>query len=255
MTRIRANIPDEFQFRQNDTPAIRAQKLEILRKWVSDQIELLSNPDPTDPPTGPFNIIALIDCSPNPPYPAASQGDVYIVSVAGRIGGGAGPQVDVGDTIICMTNNVGGTQAAVGADWFILEHNLVGALLAANNLSDVANAATARANLLAAPLFVPVTFEGAAYQFALTDVYSHVSFTNAGPIAATVPKNATVAFPVGTRIRFSSDGAGQVTLTPQDGTVLLRSADGALKSRVQYSVGEITKLATNTWAVLGDVTT
>lgn len=88
-----------------------------------------------------------IDCSGNPNYPSAVKGDTYFVSVAGKIGGGSGKSVDVGDAVICKTDNAGGTEGSVGTSWFVLEHNLVGALLSANNLSDVANAATARTNL------------------------------------------------------------------------------------------------------------
>jgi hypothetical protein len=88
-----------------------------------------------------------LDCSANPNYPAASKGDAYTVSVAGKVGGGSGISVDIGDTVIAKADNAGGTQASVGASWFLLEHNLAGALLAANNLSDVASAATARSNI------------------------------------------------------------------------------------------------------------
>lgn len=87
------------------------------------------------------------DCSSNPNYPAASKGDLYYVTVAGKIGGASGTSVDIGDAYIAKADNAGGTQAAVGASWFVLEHNIVGALLSANNLSDLASASTARANL------------------------------------------------------------------------------------------------------------
>lgn len=97
--------------------------------------------------TGLLELKGSLDCSTNPNYPAGSVGDAYLVTVAGKIGGSAGLDVDIGDTIICQTDNAGGTQAAVGASWFILEHNLAGALLSANNLSDVASNATARTNL------------------------------------------------------------------------------------------------------------
>jgi hypothetical protein len=93
------------------------------------------------------------DCSANPNYPAASKGDYYFVTVAGKIGGAAGTVVTVGDVFFANADNAGGTQAAVGASWDILHtSSLVGALLAANNLSDVANAATAWANILQAAL-------------------------------------------------------------------------------------------------------
>ena len=88
-----------------------------------------------------------IDCSANPNYPAASAGDTYYVSVAGKVGGASGVDVDVGDAVIAKADNAGGTQAAVGTSWFVLEKNLSGVLLASNNLSDLTNAATARTNL------------------------------------------------------------------------------------------------------------
>ena len=97
--------------------------------------------------TGLLKFKGSTDCSANPNYPAASKGDSYVVSVAGKIGGASGLSVDVGDMYAAEADNAGGTQASVGSSWFVLEHNLVGALLAANNLSDVANAATARTNL------------------------------------------------------------------------------------------------------------
>lgn len=88
-----------------------------------------------------------LNCSANPNYPAADKGDSYVVTAAGRVGGGSGKLVDIGDFIIARADNAGGTEAAVGGSWFVLEHNLAGALLAANNLADITNPATARDNL------------------------------------------------------------------------------------------------------------
>lgn len=74
--------------------------------------------------TGGMNVMGAIDCSGNPNYPAATIGDVYRVSVAGRIGGGAGFPVSVGDVIICFTTSAAGTQAGVGANWNIKQVGL-----------------------------------------------------------------------------------------------------------------------------------
>lgn len=70
----------------------------------------------------------VIDCSANPNYPAASAGDVYKVSVAGKIGGGSGITVEVGDTMFCITTAAAGNQATVGADWNIVQENIDGAV-------------------------------------------------------------------------------------------------------------------------------
>lgn len=88
-----------------------------------------------------------LDASASPNYPAGTAGDVYFISVAGKVGGASGKAVDVSDMLICQTTAAAGAEAAVGTSWFAVEHNLVGALVASNNLSDLTNAATAWANL------------------------------------------------------------------------------------------------------------
>lgn len=71
----------------------------------------------------------VIDCSGNPNYTASSTGWVYVVSVAGKIGGASGATVEVGDMIICTVTNAGGTQAAVGAYFDIVQANLTGVVI------------------------------------------------------------------------------------------------------------------------------
>lgn len=89
--------------------------------------------------TGLFKFVSDTDCSANPNYPAAVKGEAYVASVAGKVGGAAGTAVDVGDLIVARADNAGGTQAAVGASWFVLEHNLAGALADIASLSPVNN--------------------------------------------------------------------------------------------------------------------
>jgi hypothetical protein len=96
---------------------------------------------------GVVQVQSTLDCSTDPDYPAALKGDAYLVGVAGRIGGAAGKAVDLGDWFIATVDNAGGDEATVGPSWTVIEHNLVGALLAENNLSEITNPATARTNL------------------------------------------------------------------------------------------------------------
>ncbi len=100
-----------------------------------------------DAVTGLFDFKGSTDASTNPNYPAALKGDAYVVSVAGKIGGASGRSVDIGDVYFATADNAGGTEASVGTSWEVLEHNLIGALLAANNLSELASPSTARTNL------------------------------------------------------------------------------------------------------------
>lgn len=62
----------------------------------------------------------IINCSANPDYPAATIGDMYKVSAAGKIGGASGPTVAIGDTLICLVTTAAGTHDAVGANWNVL---------------------------------------------------------------------------------------------------------------------------------------
>lgn len=66
-----------------------------------------------------------IDASSNPNFPAASQGDYYKISVAGKIGGASGTVVEAGDTIIASADNAGGTLASVGSSWDVIQGNVV----------------------------------------------------------------------------------------------------------------------------------
>lgn len=96
---------------------------------------------------GLLDLKGSTDCSANPNYPAASKGDAYIASVAGKIGGASGKTVEVGDMYIASADNAGGTEASVGTSWFVIQANLVGAMIGSNNLSEITNAGTARTNL------------------------------------------------------------------------------------------------------------
>ncbi|WP_243393506.1 DUF2793 domain-containing protein [Solimonas fluminis] len=78
-----------------------------------------------------------IDCSANPNYPAADAGHVYKVSVAGKIGGASGPNVQAGDTLYCITDSsASGDHATVGANWVIVQVNIDGAVIGPASSTD-----------------------------------------------------------------------------------------------------------------------
>jgi predicted small integral membrane protein len=71
----------------------------------------------------------IIDCSNNPNFPAADAGWLYIVSVAGKIGGEAGQSVEAGDIIICNTDATpSGSDATQGTKWNVIQKNITGAV-------------------------------------------------------------------------------------------------------------------------------
>ena len=66
-----------------------------------------------------------IDASTNPNFPAANAGDTYRITVAGKIGGGSGVDVQAGALITAAVDGLSaGTQAAVGASWVVNQNDL-----------------------------------------------------------------------------------------------------------------------------------
>lgn len=93
-----------------------------------------------------FTFEGGIDCSTNPNYPAADAGHVYKVTVAGKIGGGSGIDVQVGDTLYCTVDaSASGTQAAVGANWTIVQANVDRATTTTLGLAEYADSTEAEA--------------------------------------------------------------------------------------------------------------
>lgn len=79
----------------------------------------------------------VIDCSANPNYPAADAGHTYKVSVAGKIGGASGVNVQVQDMLVCITDGtVSGNQATVGSAWTIVQANIDGAVVGPASATD-----------------------------------------------------------------------------------------------------------------------
>jgi len=81
-----------------------------------------------------------INCASNPNYPAAKAGDRWEVIAAGKIGGAAGIDVDVYDEIVCKADNAGGTQAAVGNSFYVVQGNLMRATETVSGYSRIATA-------------------------------------------------------------------------------------------------------------------
>ncbi|MBU1173685.1 MAG: hypothetical protein KKD44_29290, partial [Proteobacteria bacterium] len=127
-----------------------------------------------------------IDCSGNPNYPAADAGWTYKVSVAGKIGGASGIIVQVGDTPICFVDSSAeGDQAAVGANWNVLQANIV-------SLEDLI-VATAESDFIVSG---PNPFTWAIKTLANTKSLLHAA---PGPIGGTTPDAGTFTTLTGTK--------------------------------------------------------
>lgn len=91
---------------------------------------------------------------------------------------------------------------------------------------------------------------GTTYTLALTDRSKLVDCDNASPISVTVPDNADVAFPIGSKILIRQKGAGQVTLV-EDTSVQIDCALSLTTTGINSVIG-IIKIDTDTWLAFGD---
>jgi hypothetical protein len=93
---------------------------------------------------------------------------------------------------------------------------------------------------------------GTSYTLALADAYKLVTMSNASANVLTIPKNATVALPVGYRADVVQFGAGQTTIAPEDGAVTIRyPATDTLKLAERYAGCSLVQVAANEWLVTG----
>jgi hypothetical protein len=233
----------------------------------------------------------VIDCSADPNYPAADRGDTYRVSVAGQIGGGSGPNVEVGDLLLCLTDStVTGDHATVGANWSIAQTNLDGAVIGPASSTDnflpqwdgtsgkllkagvqfdndstlAANSASRVATQQAVKVYadtkeplgetIIINSQTANYTLALVDKGAVVEVANDTSANVTVPNNDNVAFPTKSRIDLVQTGAGQIRIVADTG-VTIRSKGDDLYLSEQWSGASLYKRGTNEWVLIGDLTT
>jgi hypothetical protein len=91
-----------------------------------------------------------------------------------------------------------------------------------------------------------------SYTLVLADARKTVTINKATAVNLTVPPNADVAFPIGTKIPVEQLGAGQITFVAGTG-VTINSLAGNLKISGQYGAAVLTKHATNVWTLSGNL--
>jgi hypothetical protein len=102
------------------------------------------------------------------------------------------------------------------------------------------------------PLSVTLnTQTGTAYTTVLADANKLVTLDSTG-ISVTIPAASSVAYPTGSQIHLYQSGTGQATVVGDTG-VSVNSSNG-LKTRTQYSVATVIKVAVNSWVLIGDTT-
>lgn len=96
---------------------------------------------------------------------------------------------------------------------------------------------------------------GTTYTLAFVDGMGVVSMSNASANTLTIPTNASVAFPVGTIICVTQEGAGATSVAGDTGVTLNGVSAGTGALSAQYATCVLRKTATNTWIASGGIGT
>lgn len=93
---------------------------------------------------------------------------------------------------------------------------------------------------------------GTTYTVTAADAGMHVTLNNSSAVTVAVPTYASAGIPVGSRIKLSQLGAGQVTVSGAAG-VTVNSMPGP-KIIARYGVADLIQVATDTWLLTGNLT-
>ena len=107
--------------------------------------------------------------------------------------------------------------------------------------------------LAAAMKTVPAVAEKtASFSFALADGGSVVHANSGSAVIGTIQPDATVNFPINTRIDLGQYGAGAFTIAPGAG-VTINSYESKLALAGQYAGATLWKKAANVWWLVGNL--
>lgn len=117
---------------------------------------------------------------------------------------------------------------------------------------DAVNALAALGGLSVAYKELAQSAKSSGYTFDLTQSAGHVYYTG-GAATATLPANATVAFPVGSVITIINNGSGALAISRAGGVTMKWSVGGvdANRSLAVGGVCSLIKVATDVWFISG----
>jgi hypothetical protein len=93
----------------------------------------------------------------------------------------------------------------------------------------------------------------ANYTIAKEDAGKTISVTSSSDVVITIPANSATPFIIGQKIEIIRNGSGNVSIAGSAG-VTINSKNSNKKIASQYSGAIISKMDTNTWILIGDLT-
>lgn len=104
--------------------------------------------------------------------------------------------------------------------------------------------------VLAAQASSAIVSKTASFTLTLADAGRFIGVNSSSDVTATIPANASVAFPVGTEVEIAQLGSGAVTIAGASG-VTIDSLDSMLSIAGQYANVCLKKIGANEWLLAG----
>jgi hypothetical protein len=93
-----------------------------------------------------------------------------------------------------------------------------------------------------------------SYTIALKDVDKLIKVNSSSNLEVLIPAEASVDFPVGSRLEIFRAGTGEVSVVSVSGAgVTIRSKNNNTKISTQFSGAMLTKIGTDEWHLIGDL--
>jgi len=179
-------------------------------------------------------------------------------------------EIDEESRTVKRTGEIGKGGVVSWEDWEIedavlqeiqqADENVLGGIKAA--VKSVTDTVEAKIDTASGKLFVPtypvisnlstINAITANYTTILEDAGVILSSTNTTNKTVTVPINASVAYPIGTKIFIQRSGTGTVAIVGASGVTVNRQANLA-NTMFQHGLVVLLKLGTNEWTLLGDL--
>jgi hypothetical protein len=93
-----------------------------------------------------------------------------------------------------------------------------------------------------------------AYTLVATDAGNSLKISASTATTIYIPENASNSFKIGQKVEILRLGSGAVAIAPVSGAVTLNSKLSNRKIAAQYSGAVLTKVGTNEWLLIGDLT-
>ena len=96
--------------------------------------------------------------------------------------------------------------------------------------------------------YIPINTQTANYTLVFADAGKLINMNTSSAVTLTVPTNASVPFPIGTRIYVRKGGAGNVTISGAGGVTINQLFGNMIT--IQYQTVVLMKVDTNIWDLI-----